>query len=461
MKFANPRLTEVMPPPFALVFLTGALLCLAPASRAQPAVTAINNVATNVYLIDLPTALRLAGAQNLDVRLARERLVEARALNQSALLQFFPWLSAGIVYRRHDNLQNTEGVIEEVHKQSYAPGGALVSQLDLGDAIYNKLTARQLEHASEHALEAQRQDTVTTAAQGYFDLAFAHASVVVSEEAVRISTNYEAQVRHAVESGIALKGDLLRVSVEAERNRLALHQAIEQQRVAAARLAQRLHLDPAVELVARDTDLEPFPLFETNAAVDSLVQRALSIRPDLKQSQALVEAARENKNGAVYGPLIPSIGASAFGGGLGGGQNGHTGNFGPQEDYFVGIGWRVGPGGLFDIPRQRVAKARLSSTRIGAEKLHDEIVRQVVETFTRLQSESQQINIAKRGLAAAEEGLRLAQQRLEFGVGIVLENILAEQDLTRARTDYLKAIAEFNKAQYGLSKAVGVLPVSR
>ncbi len=84
-----------------------------------------------------------------------------------------------------------------------------------------------------------------------------------------------------------------------------------------------------------------------------------------------------------------------------------------------------------------------------------------MEAFTRLQSQSEQINMARRGLTAAEEGLRLAQQRQEFGVGIVLENILAEQDLTRARTDYLKAIAEFNKAQYGLSKAVGVLPVSR
>jgi len=39
-----------------------------------------------------------------------------------------------------------------------------------------------------------------------------------------------------------------------------------------------------------------------------------------------------------------------------------------------------------------------------------------------------------------------------------LENVQAEQDLTRTRTDYLKAIAEFNKAQHGLSKAAGVLP---
>lgn len=416
---------------------------------------------TNQALIDLPTALRLAGAQNLDVQLARERLAEARALHDSALLQFFPWVSAGISYRRHDGLtQSTEGDIVDVNKQSYAPGAALVGQWELGDAIYKKLAAKQLEHAAGHALEAQRQDSVLAAARDYFELALAQTAVGVARDAVRISTNYEAQVRAAVEAGIAFKGDALRVSVQAERNRLALRQASEQQRVAAARLAQTLHLDPSVELVARDTDLVPLTLTETNAALNMLVQQALSARPELRQNQALVEAARENKNGTVYGPLIPSIGASAFGGGLGGGKNGDTGNFGDQQDYFVGLGWRIGPGGLFDFSRQRAAKARLNSTRIGAEKLHDEIVRQVVEAFTRLQSQSEQINMARRGLTAAEEGLRLAQQRKEFGVGIVLENIQAEQDLTRARTDYLNAIAEFNKAQYGLSKAVGSMSSS-
>ena len=40
---------------------------------------------------------------------------------------------------------------------------------------------------------------------------------------------------------------------------------------------------------------------------------------------------------------------------------------------------------------------------------------------------------------------------------IVLETIQAEQDLTRARLDYLKAVAESNKAQYTLSKAIGKL----
>ncbi|MEO8426123.1 MAG: TolC family protein [Verrucomicrobiota bacterium] len=71
-----------------------------------------------------------------------------------------------------------------------------------------------------------------------------------------------------------------------------------------------------------------------------------------------------------------------------------------------------------------------------------------------------QINLARRGLTAAEEGLHLSQQRQEFGVGMVLENVQAEQDVTRARTVYLRAIAEFDKAQYELSGAAGTLEAS-
>src|SRR6185503_17511663 len=94
--------------------------------------------ATNgVYLIDLATALRLAGAQNLDVRLARERLAEARANNEGATWQLFPWLAPGLAWRGHDDaIQNVEGRIIDVNRDSHQLGGALVAQLDVGDASY-------------------------------------------------------------------------------------------------------------------------------------------------------------------------------------------------------------------------------------------------------------------------------------------------------------------------------------
>lgn len=412
------------------------------------------------YPIDLPTALRLAGAQNLDVQIAHQRLGEAEANRVSALEQFFPWLGAGVSYHRRDGLAQAvpAGTISETHFESYAPGGTVTAQVVLGDAIYNSLAARQLVRASDQALEAQRQDSTLGAAQGYFDLAKAKALVEVARQALETSQNYQQQLHEAVSLGIAFKGDELRVQTQTERYRIALRQAAERQRVAAASLAQILHLDPAVELVPQDASLAPLALFETNASPETLIQRALSARPELKQSQALVSASREAKNGAVYGPLIPSIGAQVFVGGLGGGHDNQPSNFGASEDYLVSLGWRIGPGGLFDVGRISARNAQFDAAQLGEAKLKDAISAQVVESLARAQSWSDQIALARQNLTTADETLRLTRERRQYGVGIVLEDIQAQQALDQARADYVTTIAEFNKAQYGLNKAVGGSP---
>jgi len=347
--------------------------------------------------------------------------------------------------------------ILDVDKQSYTVGGSLNAQMDLGDAIYKALAAKQLVKAADFALEAQRQDSVLAAAQGYFELAKSQAVADVVKEAMRISQDYQKQLHEAVSVGVAFKGDELRVQVQTERYQIALRQSLEQQRIAAARLAQLLHLDPGVELAPQDTELLPVDLIATNTPLASLVRQAIDARPELKQSEAAVAAAADAKNGSVYGPLIPSIGAQAFAGGLGGGRNDSTGNFGETEDYSVGLGWRIGPGGLFDFGRIRSSKARLQTARLSGEKLRDEIARQVVEAHARVQSLADQIAAVKQNLATATETLRLTRERKQFGVGAVLEDIQAQQELTRARSDYLTTVAEFNKAQYVLDKAVGKL----
>src|SRR5260370_7219978 len=56
--------------------------------------------ARKLQVIDLPSALRLAGAQNLDVQLAREKLAEARAAQETAIDQFFPSVFPGITNHR-------------------------------------------------------------------------------------------------------------------------------------------------------------------------------------------------------------------------------------------------------------------------------------------------------------------------------------------------------------------------
>jgi len=119
------------------------------------------------------------------------------------------------------------------------------------------------------------------------------------------------------------------------------------------------------------------------------------------------------------------------------------------------LNWRIGPGGLFDFGEIHAQQARLRATQLSEQKVRDEIAQQVVTGRERVLSLAHQLATARLSLSDAKENLRLDQERKEFGVGIVLETIVAEQELTHARTDYLRIVADYNKVQYDLLRALG------
>ena len=67
----------------------------------------------------------------------------------------------------------------------------------------------------------------------------------------------------------------------------------------------------------------------------------------------------------------------------------------------------------------------------------------------------EQLTHVRAALDAAGKTLELARERRAFAVGEVLENIQAEQELSRARLDYLTIVTEHNRAQFLLRRAIG------
>ena len=407
--------------------------------------------------INLAAVMRTAGADNLDIQLAQQKLAEAQANHRQAIAQFFPYLTPGLGYKQHNgNIQNVEGRILDVDKESLALGVNVAAQLELGDSIYKSMVASRLVTAAEFSAEAQRQESVFQAVSAFFELARASAATKVALESVNIADDYANQVKQAVEAGIGFKGDQFRARAQAEKNRLLLRQAQEQRRVAAARLATALRISPTVDLRPEGGEPAPMRLIERNESLGSLVANALANRPELKQSGAEKSAAAKARAGAIYAPLVPSVRADYFFGGLGGSNGGSaTDRFNDSQDFGVGLAWRVGPGGIGDFPRIEASTARLRASELSAERQELEVKRQVVEAQTRVQSFGDQLESARRALAASEEALKLTRQRQQFGVGEVLENIQAEQDLTRARLDYLTVVTEYNRAQFALRRAIG------
>jgi outer membrane protein TolC len=404
----------------------------------------------------LATTLRLAGAQNLDVELARKAVDEAHANYASAIERFIPVLIPGASYLHHSGRdQAVEGPIIDVTKHNETAGVLVSAQIPVGDAIFEMLRSRQLLNAAGAAQTAEERDVGLSAAQQYFDLVNAGALVEVIREALAISQNYEQQLNEAVRIGTAFRGDAFRVQTQTRRLQLDLTRGEEQRRLAGTRLSQTLHLDPLIELTPAEREPAPLALADLNATPNSLIASALQNRPELAQSSALITAAQQAHRGALYGPLVPTLGGQAFAGSLNGGLGDANANGGQRRDYGVGLSWRVGPGGLFDFGRIRASDVGVTVARVKDDKLRDAIAREVVDGYTQVQSLFRQLRDARLNVSSAEDTLRLTRGRKELGVGTVLEDIQAQQDLQKARSDLVSIVTQLNAAQYGLMHSLG------
>jgi outer membrane protein TolC len=405
-------------------------------------------------MIDLSSALKLAGMNDIDLALIREAENLAKASNDAATLRFFPWLNAGGGYvKQTGGAQAFGGKVSSVNEELYQKSVSVNLPLDLGGALFGKLTARRLQTAAAFDTEAQHNDTLFAAAGGYFDLVNAIAAEDIAREALRISQDYEQQLDRGYHAGIINRSELLRVSVQTQRDQVVLRQAQETVRAASVALATLLRLDPTLDLEPSERIVAPPTLVPVDIPIKDLVKDALASRPEIKSSYETVAAANQQRLAAKYGPLLPSVGAQAIYGRVRGGADGDLSDWLSSHEYVVGLSWRLGPGGLFDFSRTEAANSQLRHQQLLNTRLHDDISQQVVDAYEAARAALDEMGLARHSVELAEESLKLSEQRREFGVYAVLEVIQAQQDLTQARNDYSRALTQYAKAQYGLARA--------
>lgn len=405
--------------------------------------------------VGLPTVMNLAGANNDEIELARVKHTEAIAESKQAWQRFWPSFTLGAGYRGHEGrVQDIAGAVFNAGKQQYTVGATILIDWSPGDLYYAALAAKQKALAAEQLAEKSRRDIVTLAVSRYFDLLAAEAALAIIEDDLRLTQDYERQIKGAVDAGTAFRADLLRVQTQLSRAKLGIRQHQERRDLAAAALAETLRLPPETQLRPAKADLVPVRL-NGRTGVATLLSQAAQSRPELKAATAANTAATLEKDRARVAPMIPSVQAGYTMGGLGGGYTGQWGNFGSAQDFYVGLGWKIGPGGLFDRQRREIADAREEATQLQTGQIKAAIGREVVEAAAKAQSASDQIAINDEAVGAAEEMVKLAKDRQASQLGVVLEYLLAREELTRARQSRVQAVTDFNKAQHELKRAVG------
>jgi outer membrane protein len=67
----------------------------------------------------------------------------------------------------------------------------------------------------------------------------------------------------------------------------------------------------------------------------------------------------------------------------------------------------------------------------------------------------ERLSVSREGVVSAREDLRLAQEKFRVGAGTILDTVIAESDLTRARANEVEAIVDYLIARARLARATG------
>jgi outer membrane protein TolC len=396
------------------------------------------------FPIDLPTVLRLAGANNLDIAFVREKVHEAYARTQLVEEQLWPMLGPEFTFRRHGGLtQATEGTFLDVDKQQTFAGLRAGLRWDVGEAIFSTLAASRRYEGAQATLEATRENVLLEAAQTYYDLVREHLREQVAVASAGVSEKLAGEIEVSVRAGRGFQGDVLRARVQHSLSRLEILRAREGIKVAELRVSTLLRLSLGIELFPVEGVPAPLTLVDPGVADAEILQEALERRAEIKVGLREVEASRREKEGAAWGPLIPTIVAEASPGGLGPVLS----DLKSTEDYGVSVQWRFGAGGLFDFARYNLTQAKTRQAEIDLGRIRQGVTEQLMASLVQLRAKDEQMKLAESAIKDAEESLKLNQERQAGNIGLPLEVLQAEEALARARLNFYTAVVEYNQAQ--------------
>lgn len=329
-------------------------------------------------------------------------------------------------------------------------GARVVEPLTAQLALNHQISAAE---AGADALASSREAAVMdarwNAADSWLTALQAERQLDIAKAQVKSLEGRVATAQAAFDAGTLLKNDLLLAQLALSQAQQSVIQVTAMRDAAYARLGLAIGNggEPVRPTAGGDEAPRPVP------DVDTLVNKALSTRPDLLALRHQIEAGEENVAVAGLGryPQINAVAAYTHSEGAGVFTEPNTAFVGLTLDW---VAWNWGQRSD-SIDAASAGVDQLRELLAGAEA---GVRVEVNIRAANLRAASAAYEVAGRSVEQAAENLRLQEQRYNLGSGTMTELLDAESAQVRALSNRANALTDAHRAEAALARAVGADP---
>ena len=408
--------------------------------------------------LSLRDAIQAAIDNNVNVRLLKERIAAAQAHANTSLGALLPNVGGylngrnqtvnlaafGLPADRLAALGLTRSVTEPF--EVYDARATLVQNIFSLSLIQRWRAAKSGIDVADLEAEVTKRDVMATVGLMYIEALRADEAVKAREADNELSRQLLKLARDRKAAGVATGLDVTRQEVQLENNTQRLLVSQNEQESARLNLIRALGIAFDIRLVLTD-ELKFVPI-ETQAPEQALLTA---------REQRLELRAQENRQrlaslslSSVTSERIPSLSL-----------NGDYGWIGLKpEDALstrsIGLTLSVP---IFD-GGQRESRISESRSRVRQESIRmkdvsDQVTLEVRNALLTLESSTQQVGVAARGMELALKELIFAKDRFAAGLTTNIEVTNAQTSVARARDNQIEALFRFNASRINLARAKG------
>ena len=414
--------------------------------------------------LTLEESLAVALKNSLVINIAKEGAKGAEARKREAITGFLPKFSTSYSYTRLNEepsfyfpgnppvilgsniatgtINNYNWIIE-ARQPLFAGGGILA----------NYQASKIAEDAALIEETARVQDVVQDVKIAYFNILRAQRLRDTARQAGEMLAAHRDVAQNFYRVGLIPKNDLLQAEVELANGKQTLIRAQNAVELTKSRLNTVLKRDLLSSVEVVDI-LDYKPLHQS---FQDCLDIARQSRPELKISTLKAEQAGHMVRAAKseYFPTLGLVGQYA--------RFGDTAAV-SGSDYKDMESWQVMAVASWNFWEWGKTKYRVDAGRAmenqaidQAKELNDQVALEIKNAYLLLQEAESQITVSQKVIEQAEENFRISEARYKERVARSTEVLDAQTLLTRAKSEYANALADYNISYARLQRAMGVI----